>query len=53
MCGTLLFICYNADTTDLIQTNCIMHADDIKIYHRIASQSEKVHQTDIDRLSGT
>ena len=36
----------------LIQTNCIMYADDIKLYHRISSHSDThALQADLDRLS--
>ena len=36
----------------LIQTNCIMYADDIKLYHRIQSSSDTgALQADLDRLS--
>ena len=52
VCGPLLFICFTADLPALIQTNCIMYADDIKLYHRINSQSDThALQADLDRLS--
>ena len=52
VCGPLLFICFTADIPDLIQTNIIMYADDIKLYHRIYSSSDAaVLQADLDRLS--
>ena len=52
VCGPLLFICFTADLPALIQTNCIMYADDIKLYHRINSHSDThALQADLDRLS--
>ena len=52
VCGPLLFICFTADLPSLIQTECIMYADDIKLYHRITSQSDtEVLQADLNRLS--
>ena len=52
VCGPLLFICFTADLPVLIQTNCIMYADDIKLYHRIQSSSDTgALQADLDRLS--
>ena len=52
VCGPLLFICFTADLPNLIQTNCIMYADDIKLYHRIKSPSDcAALQADLNRLS--
>ena len=52
VCGPLLFICFTADLPALIQTNCIMYADDIKLFHRITSPSDAgALQADFDRLS--
>ena len=52
VCGPLLFICLTADLPTLIQTNCIMYADDIKLYHRITSHSDiELLQADLNRLS--
>ena len=52
VCGPLLFICFTADLPALIQTNCIMYADDIKLYHCIKSPSDAdALQADLDRLS--
>ena len=52
VCGPLLFICFTADLPLLVQTNSIMYADDIKLYHRIQTPSDPdALQADLDRLS--
>ena len=52
VCGPLLFICFTADLPSVIQTNCIMYADDIKLYHRITSHSDtEALQSDLNRLA--
>ena len=35
ICGPLLFICFTSDVHCTVRTNCIMYADDIKLYHRV------------------
>ena len=49
--GPLLFACYVADIPLNIRTSSIMYADDVKLYHRIQSQSDVDDlQADLDRL---
>ena len=50
--GPLLFICYTADLPRLISTNCLMFADDIKLFHRVSSDSDaETLQRDLERLA--
>lgn len=50
--GPLLFICFTADLPHLISTNCLMFADDIKLFHRIRSNSDAASlQRDLERLA--
>ena len=52
ICGPLLFICYTADIPSIIKTNCIMYADDLKLYNRVTcSEDAALLQTDLSRLA--
>ena len=52
ICGPLLFICFTSDVTCTVRTNCIMYADDIKLYHRVkCSDDADALQADLDRLA--
>ena len=51
--GPLLFSCYLADLPGRMHSECIMYADDVKLYHRIENQSDcSSLQADLDRLCG-
>ena len=50
--GPLLFICYTADILSIIKTNCIMYADDLKLYCRVTcSEDAALLQADLSRLA--
>ena len=52
ICGPLLFICFTSDVTSIFRTNCIMYADDIKLYHRVQCTADAdVLQADLARLA--
>ena len=36
----LLFLCYINDLPDSVKTNCLMFADDVKLYHRVTSHTD-------------
>ena len=49
--GPILFACYIADIPQHMKTNCIMYADDVKLFHRIQCHDDvKELQADLDRL---
>ena len=51
ICGPLFFICYTADIPSIINTNCIMYADDLKLFNRVTSDDDAaVLQADLGRL---
>ena len=50
--GPLLFACYLADLPCSLSSECIMYADDVKLYRRIECDEDCVAlQSDLDRLS--
>ena len=52
ICGPLLFTCFTADVDHAIRTNCIMYADDIKLYHRVKCAADAdALQADLDSLA--
>ena len=51
--GPLMFVCYVADIPKCIETDCLLYADDVKLFHRVESTEDvAVLQRDIDRLCG-
>ena len=49
--GPLLFACFLADVPSHINSECIMYADDVKLYRRIESRADSTAlQSDLDRL---
>ena len=49
--GPILFACYIADIPEHIKTNCVMYADDVKLYHRVRCTDDVIQlQADLDRL---
>ena len=47
----LLFALYVNDLPDKIKTNCLLFADDVKLYHKISNQSDSLLlQRDLDSL---
>ena len=52
ICGPLLFICFTSDISYAVRTNCIMYADDVKLYHRVKSAADAdALQADLNRLA--
>ena len=52
ICGPLLFICFTADISSIIYSNCISYADDLKLYKRVACNADAaLLQADISRLA--
>ena len=48
--GPLLFACFLADLPSCITSECIMYADDVKLYRRIGSSADcATLQSDLDR----
>ena len=49
--GPLLFTCFVADIPRCVKTDCLLYADDVKLFHRIESDEDAATlQADLDRL---
>ena len=52
ICGPLFFVCFTAELDSIIRTNCIMYADDIKLFHRVSCPADtRALQADLDNLA--
>ena len=52
ICGPLLFVCYTSDIPLQVSTECLMYADDVKLFHRIRKPGDAQRlQADLDELS--
>ena len=50
--GPILFVCFVADISHSIKSNCLLFADDVKLFNRIDCQQDcQQFQNDLDRLS--
>lgn len=50
--GPLLFACFLADVPDHVSSECLLYADDVKIYRKVENQADcDALQADLNRLS--